>query len=52
MEDDEKQDSIRTFCNEFLLFLEKNEIEKIYIKKRAKKGTFAREEQILLKLKL
>ncbi|QDF27521.1 DUF3010 family protein [Halarcobacter anaerophilus] len=39
--DDEKQDSIRTFCNEFLLFLEKNEIEKIYIKKRAKKGTFA-----------
>jgi hypothetical protein len=41
LEDDEKQDSIRTFCNEFLLFLEKNEIEKIYIKKRAKKGTFA-----------
>lgn len=41
LEDDEKQDSIRTFCNEFLLFLEKNEIEKINIKKRAKKGAFS-----------
>ena len=41
IEDDEKQEDIRKFCNEFLDFLQKNEIEKIYIKKRAKKGTFA-----------
>lgn len=41
IEDDEKQEDIRKFCNEFLDFLQKNEIEKIHIKKRAKKGTFA-----------
>ncbi len=41
IEDDEKQEDIRKFCNEFLDFLEKNEIEKVFIKKRAKKGTFA-----------
>jgi hypothetical protein len=41
LEDDEKQDSIRKFCNEFLLFLEENGIEKIVVKKRAKKGNFA-----------
>ena len=41
IEDDEKQEDIRKFCNEFLDFLQKNEIEKIYIKKRAKKGTFS-----------
>lgn len=41
LEDDEKQENIRQFCNEFLLFLEENAIEKIFIKKRAKKGTFA-----------
>ena len=41
LEDDEKQEDIRKFCNEFLDFLQKNEIEKIYIKKRAKKGTFS-----------
>ena len=41
LEDDEKQEDIRKFCNEFLDFLEKNNIEKIQIKKRAKKGTFA-----------
>ena len=41
LEDDEKQEDIRKFCNEFLDFLQKNEIEKIFIKKRAKKGTFA-----------
>ena len=41
IEDDEKQDDIRKFCNEFLDFLEKNEIKKVFIKKRAKKGTFA-----------
>lgn len=40
-EDDEKQENIRKFCNEFLDFLQKNQIEKIYIKKRAKKGSFA-----------
>lgn len=41
LDDDEKQESIRKFCNEFLLFLEQNEIEKVFIKKRAKKGAFA-----------
>ena len=41
IEDDEKQEDIRKFCNEFLDFLQKNEIEKVYIKKRAKKGTFS-----------
>lgn len=41
LEDDENQEDIRKFCNEFLLFLEQNEIEKIVIKKRAKKGNFA-----------
>ena len=41
LEDDEKQEDIRKFCNEFLLFLEQNQIEKIVIKKRAKKGNFS-----------
>ena len=41
IENDEKQEDIRKFCNEFLDFLEKNKIEKIFIKKRAKKGTFS-----------
>lgn len=41
LEDDEQQEDIRQFCNEFLLFLEENAIEKVVIKKRAKKGTFA-----------
>lgn len=41
LEDDEKQEDIRKFCNEFLLFLEQENIEKIVIKKRAKKGNFA-----------
>ena len=41
LEDDEKQEEIRKFCNEFLDFLEKNKIEKVFIKKRAKKGTFS-----------
>ena len=41
LENDESQDDIRKFCNDFLLFLEQNEIEKVYIKKRAKKGNFA-----------
>ena len=41
LEDDENQDNIRKFCNEFLLFLEQNQIEKVIMKKRAKKGNFA-----------
>ncbi len=41
LEDDEKQEDIRNFCSEFLLFLEQNGIDKIVIKKRAKKGNFA-----------
>ena len=41
LQDDEKQEDIRKFCNEFLDFLQKNEIEKIFIKKRAKKGNFS-----------
>ena len=41
IEDDKKQEDIRKFCNEFLDFLEKNKIEKVFIKKRAKKGTFS-----------
>ena len=41
LEDDEKQGDIRQFCNDFLLFLEQNQIEKVVIKKRAKKGNFA-----------
>ncbi len=41
LENDENQEDIRKFCNEFLLFLEQNLIEKVIIKKRAKKGNFA-----------
>lgn len=41
LENDENQEDIRVFCNDFLLFLEQNEVEKIYIKKRAKKGNFS-----------
>ena len=41
LEDDEKQENIRKFCNEFLDFLQKNEIKKVFIKKRAKKGAFS-----------
>lgn len=41
IENDESQDDIRNFCNEFLLFLEQNEIEKVLVKKRAKKGNFS-----------
>ncbi|MDD3008818.1 MAG: DUF3010 family protein [Arcobacter sp.] len=41
IKDDEKQEDIRKFCNEFLDFLQKNEIEKVFIKKRAKKGAFS-----------
>ncbi|WP_419771022.1 MAG: DUF3010 family protein [Candidatus Marinarcus sp.] len=41
LENDEQQDDIRQFCNDFLIFLEENRVERVYIKKRAKKGTFA-----------
>ncbi len=41
LENDENQDDIRKFCNEFLLFLEQSFIDKVVIKKRAKKGNFA-----------
>ncbi len=41
LEDDENQNSIREFCNQFLVFLEQEKIEKIVIKKRSKKGNFA-----------
>lgn len=41
LENDENQEDIRKFCNKFLLFLEENKIEKIVIKKRAKKGSFS-----------
>ena len=41
LEDDEKQENIQKFCNEFLDFLQKNQIEEIFIKKRAKKGAFS-----------
>lgn len=41
IENDETQEDIRKFCNDFLVFLEENQVEKVVIKKRAKKGTFA-----------
>jgi hypothetical protein len=41
LEDDEKKDSILKFKNEIESFLKENKIEKIALKKRAKKGTFA-----------
>ncbi|ADG91677.1 conserved hypothetical protein [Arcobacter nitrofigilis DSM 7299] len=41
LEDDEKQESIRSYCNDLLVFLTQNDIEQVYIKKRAKKGNFA-----------
>ncbi len=41
IENDESQENIRKFCNEFLLFLEQNSVKKVFIKKRAKKGNFS-----------
>ena len=41
IEDDEKQEDIRKFCNEFLDFLQTNQIEKVFIKKRVKKGALS-----------
>jgi len=39
--DDESQDAIRSYCNDLLVFLTQNSIDKIVIKKRSKKGAFA-----------
>ncbi len=41
LQDDDSQESIRQFCNELLAFLIDNEIDKVILKKRAKKGNFA-----------
>ncbi len=41
LNDDEKQEDIREYCNQLLVFLETEQIEKVVIKKRAKKGNFA-----------
>lgn len=41
IDDDEKQEDIRKFCNELLDFLQTNKIEKVFIKKRSKKGAFS-----------
>lgn len=41
LEDDETQNDIRGFCNDLLVFLTKNSIDKVVVKKRAKKGNFA-----------
>ena len=41
LEEDEQQESIRSFCNDLLVFLTKENIDKVVIKKRAKKGNFA-----------
>ena len=41
LKNDENQLDIRNFCNDLLVFLMKNNIEKVVIKKRAKKGNFA-----------
>ena len=41
LENDEKQEDVKSFFNEFSLFLKENKIDKIVIKKRAKKGTFS-----------
>lgn len=38
---DENQNDIRQYCNDLLVFLKHNDIEKVAIKKRAKKGNFA-----------
>ncbi len=39
--DDESQGAIRNYCNDLLVFLTQNSIDKIVIKKRSKKGVFA-----------
>lgn len=41
LNDDENQEDVNSFYNEINQFLDENSIEKIFIKKRAKKGTFS-----------
>ncbi len=41
LNNDDNQDDVRIFCNDLLHFLIQNNIQKIVIKKRAKKGNFA-----------
>lgn len=41
LDEDENQDSIKTFIEEFDSFIKMNKVDKIIIKKRAKKGNFA-----------
>ncbi|QKJ22685.1 DUF3010 family protein [Poseidonibacter lekithochrous] len=41
LEDDENQEDISKFSSSISSFLKENEIEKVFIKKRAKKGTFS-----------
>ena len=41
LENDESQDDIRSYCNDLLVFLKQNNIQKVVIKKRAKKGNFS-----------
>ena len=41
LEDDECNESVKVFFSQINTFLEENKIEKIFIKKRAKKGNFA-----------
>ena len=41
LEDDEIQENIRYYCNDLLVFLKENNIDQVFVKKRAKKGNFA-----------
>jgi len=41
LDNDENQNDIRQYCNDLLVFLKHNDIEKVVIKKRAKKGNFS-----------
>lgn len=41
LEDDECNESVKAFFSKINSFLEENQIEKIFIKKRAKKGNFS-----------
>lgn len=41
LEDDESQEAVKKFSKEINDFLQENKIEKLYVKKRAKKGNFA-----------
>lgn len=41
LDDDESQEAVKKFSKEINDFLQENKIEKLYVKKRAKKGNFA-----------